>query len=335
MTGISRRGMIEAGGGALAAGAVLAATLAGDSKPPAANSLAGKSMLVTGCSSGFGMLGAQLYARLGAKVFATKRNLPRPEGEALVRLAKDEKLDLTVLELDVLSDDMVTSAIAEAERLAGGPLDILVNNAGISIGGSVELQDIAATRLMFETNVYGYLRAIRVVLPGMRSRKSGLIVNVSSNRGRIVVPDLGLYSATKFAVESMCEQLAYELVPFGIEVVIVEPGGFPTGIGQHSAALSQALADRLEDRHASGYPALVRQMQSPPAGGAAPNLPDPMMVPQAIAEIAAMPAGQRQLRHAVHPSPQPQLQINQVSREAQIRWLSKLTYGEAALAVYD
>lgn len=330
MTDISRRDMIATGTGALAAAAFAGPALADNHKP-----LAGKSVLVTGSSSGFGHLGAQLYARLGAKVFATMRNIPRAEGSALLELKEKENLDITVLELDVLSDDSVTGAIAAAEGMAGGALDILVNNAAINISGPVEVQDMAATSLSFDTNVYGYLRTIRAALPAMRKRKSGVIFNVSSQMGRIIMPGGGIYSATKFAVESMCEQLAYELVPHGIDVVIIEPGGFPTNIGNNRAKLTEELAGRTGQERLDAYPALSSRMSGMPRGGTWPGAPDPMMVPRAIAEIAAMQAGKRPLRRAVHPNPKPQEKINEVCRESQIEFLGRMPYGEWAKAVYD
>ena len=127
MSDISRRHLLV-GTGALAAAAAVPAAAVPDSKP-----LAGKSFLITGTSSGFGNLGALLYARQGARVFATMRNLPRPEGEALLKIARDERLDLRVLPLDVTSEEQVNAAIAEAERLNGGPLDVLVNLSLIHI----------------------------------------------------------------------------------------------------------------------------------------------------------------------------------------------------------
>ncbi len=142
--------------------------------------LSGRSILITGTSSGFGRLGAEYYARLGAKVFATMRNLPRPEAEELRQLASDEKLDLQVIEIDVLDDAQVAAGVAKAERINGGALDILVNNAGVVIGGPVEVHDMEATKLHFDTNVYGYHRMARAVLPGMRAKKNGLIFNISS-----------------------------------------------------------------------------------------------------------------------------------------------------------
>jgi NAD(P)-dependent dehydrogenase (short-subunit alcohol dehydrogenase family) len=326
------------GTGALAAAAAVPA--AAVAQPADPKSLAGKSFLITGTSSGFGNLGALLYARQGARVFATMRGLPRPEGEALLKVARDEKLDLHVLALDVLSEEQVNAAVAEAERLSGGPLDVLVNNAGINIAGPVELQDLEATRLTFDTNVFGLQRTMRAVLPGMRSRKSGLIFNVSSQQGRIIMPAGGLYSSTKFAVEAMSEQIAYELAPHGIEVVIIEPGGFATTIGRNRARYTAALAARADEKYKAGYPELVAQMSRMPGGGAMPaalppGMPDPIEVPKAIAEIAAMPAGTRPLRRPVHPGNKPQLEINRVSAETQRALLDRSPYAPWGKAVLD
>ncbi len=343
MPQLDRRRMLT-GAGALAAAAAAPAA----AQAPAPIDLKGKTFLVTGTSSGFGNLGALHYARLGAKVFATMRNLPRPQAEELRAVARAEKLDLTVLELDVLSDKLVAKAVAAAERMNGGPLDVLVNNAGINISGPVELQDMEATRLSYDTNVFGLQRTMRAVLPGMRQRKSGLIFNVSSQQGRIIMPGMGIYSATKFAVESLSEQIAYELAPHGVEVTIIEPGGFPTNIGANRARLTAALAERIEPKHASGYPDAVAQMKaavrSMPTGQAAQQAmarayggaaPDPMDVPRAIAEIAAMPAGTRPLRRPVHPGAKPQLEINRVSAETQRALLARGAHAEWARAVLD
>jgi NAD(P)-dependent dehydrogenase (short-subunit alcohol dehydrogenase family) len=332
MAGFDRRTVMASASALLGASGLAPFALAQSARP-----LAGKSVLVTGTSSGFGRLGAEHYARLGARVFATMRGLPRPEADELRDLAKRDSLDLHVIALDVLSEEQVNTALAEAMRINGGPLDVLVNNAGINIHGPVEVQDMEATHLSFDTNVYGYLRTIRAVLPAMRSRKAGLIVNVSSQVGRVVSPNGGIYSATKFAVESMSEQLAYELVPHGIDVAIIQPGGFPTGIGKRRAALTAALHDRAAEVHKQGYPQAVEGMKpsaAPPAGPW-PNAPDPMDVPRAIAEIIAMPAGKRPLRTAVHPGNKPQLEINQVSRETQLAWLGDGPNGTWIRAALD
>ena len=347
MSDFSRRRVLAASGlAAVAAATPAAAQIA--QLAASADSLKGKSILVTGTSSGFGRLGALHYARLGAKVFATMRNMPRPEAEDLRALARTEKLDLHVLELDVLSDRLVTSAIGEAEQMSGGALDVLINNAGINISGPVEVQDMAAVQLSFDTNVFGMQRTMRAALPAMRARKSGLIVNVSSQQGRIIMPGGGVYSATKFAVEALSEQLAYELAVHGIEVTIIEPGGFPTNIGTNRAKLSSALAERSAPRHSSGYPEMVTSMRGSaravPTGAAMQQamarayggvVPDPMDVPRAIAEIAAMPAGSRPLRRPVHPGNKPQLEINRVSAETQRKLLGSGPFAPLANAVLD
>jgi len=190
--------------------------------------LTGVSILITGCSSGFGRLGAEHYARLGAKVFATMRNLPRPEAAELEALAASEGLDIAVLEIDVTKDDQVENGVAAALQAAGGKIDVLINNAGMSVAGPIEVQDMEATQLIFDTNVFGPHRMSKAVLPSMRAAKSGYIFNVSSQLGRIVIPGFGQYSPTKFALEAMSEQMAYEVASHGIDVTIIQPGGYPT-----------------------------------------------------------------------------------------------------------
>ncbi len=294
--------------------------------------LSGKSILITGCSSGFGRLGAEHYARLGARVFATMRNMPRPEADELMALAKDAKLDLHVLELDVTSDEQVLAAVAEAERINGGGLDVLVNNAGIGISGPVEVQDMEATRLAFDTNVFGCHRMARAVLPGMRAKKSGQIFQISSQLGRVIVPYGGHYSATKFALEAMGEQLAYELVPHNIEVTIIEPGGYPTEVWVNRNAYTGALRDRAEARHTAGYPQVVERMGTEDGSG---RTADPMDVPRAIAATIASPAGTRPLRLPVSGGAIPQRRINEVTAQTQVEWLGGSGFGPMIRAVHD
>ncbi len=337
MPSFSRRNMLAGSSAAAAVAAVPAAA-----QPATAPSLKGKSFLITGTSSGFGRLGALHYARAGAKVFATMRNLPRPEAEELRRIARDEKLDLTVLEIDVRSDQQVAKAVAEAEQLAGGAIGVLVNNAGVVIGGPIEVHDMEAVHLAFDTNVYGYHRMARAVLPAMRARKAGLIVNVSSQQGRVIMPGMGVYAPTKFAVEAWAEQLAYELAPHGIEVLIIQPGGYQTNVGVNRARYMAEVRQRAEAKHTAGYPDQVARMVAPvgarPAAASATppqSGPDPMDVPRAIAEIAAMPAGTRPLRRPVHPGLKPQDAINRVSAESQLAWLGNSPMGVWIRAVLD
>ena len=333
MPDISRRSLL-AGTAAMGTASVVSAAMKPEPKdgPKGELSMAGQSVLITGCSSGFGRLAAERFARLGAKVFATMRNLPRPEGEELKQLASDEKLDLHVLELDVLLDEHAYGAVGEAERINGGPLDILINNAGIGITSPVEVQDMEATKLIFDTNVYGCHRMARAVLPGMRAKKSGLIFNISSQLGRVIVPYSGHYSATKFAVEAMSEQLAYEMVPHGIDVCIIEPGGYPTKVWVNRNRYSKELKDRASPVHTDGYPELVARMGQEDGSG---RSADPMDVPNAMARIITMPAGTRPLRTAVHPGRKPQLPINEVTARVQTEWLGQSRIGPMVRAVHD
>jgi NAD(P)-dependent dehydrogenase (short-subunit alcohol dehydrogenase family) len=326
MTDMERRTVIKT---ALAAGA--AATLPGAASA-ADKPLAGKSVLITGASSGFGYLGALHYARLGAKVIASMRGLPRKEADELKGEAAKEKLDIHIVEIDVTSDEQVEKGVAEAERIAGGPIDILVNNAGIGLSGPIEVQDMDATRLMFDTNVFGIQRLIRATLPGMRKAKRGVIFNISSQLGRVIVPASGHYSPTKFALEALSEALAYELVPHNIDVCIIQPGGYPTKVWVNRNINTKALKDRVDAERTAGYGALVARMGTEDGSG---RSADPMDVPRAIAEIAAMPSGARPLRRAVHPGSKPQEAINKVSAETQLAMLGNSPYGPWVKAVHD
>ncbi|GAB5482471.1 MAG: SDR family NAD(P)-dependent oxidoreductase [Parasphingorhabdus sp.] len=283
--------------------------------------LTGKSVLITGCSSGFGYLGALHYAEQGAKVFATMRNMPREEAGKLEAAAKDGA-DLTLLELDVLSDESVAKAVAEAERLNGGALDVIVNNAGIGTGAPVELQDVEATQLLFETNTVGPHRVARAALPKMRANKAGLIINVSSQLGRVMVPGMGLYSSTKFALESMSEQMAYELVPHGVDVTVVQPGGYPTKIWENGNKLTGPMLERATEERKAAYPELVAGALRDGGGST-----DPMDVPRAIAGLIAMGPGKRPLRVPVHPGRKPQTAINEVSAKTQVAMLGNSPFG--------
>lgn len=327
MPEIDRRTLLTAtAAGAVGLAAAVNAT--GETGP----SLAGKTVLITGASSGFGEAGALHYARLGARVFATMRNLPRPEADALLRRAREEKLTIEVIAIDVLDEAQVNAAVAEAERRTGGAIDILVNNAGIGITGPVELQDSEAMRLAFDTNVFGCQRLIRAVLPGMRRRKAGLIFNLSSQLGRVIAPGAGHYSATKFALEALSEQLAYELVPHGIEVCVIQPGGYPTKVWVNRNRYTAALRDRIEAERKAAYPGFVAGMGNEDGSGRSADVLD---VPRAIAEIAAMAPGTRPLRRAVHPGARPQEAINRVCRDTQLAWLGGTAYGPMIRAVHD
>lgn len=317
----------------IAGAAALAATLPAmlHAAGPTA-SLKGRTVLITGCSSGFGRIGALHYASLGAKVIATMRNMPRSEAETLAVEAAKDGLDLHIVEIDVTDDASVASGTAKALELADGRIDTLVNNAGIGITGPVEVQDMEATKLIFETNVLGIHRMLRALLPQMRALKSGQIFNISSQLGRVIVPGGGHYSATKFAVEALSEQLAYELVSHGIDVTIIQPGGYPTKVWVNRNIYTGALKERSDPAVLDAYEPFTRGMGTEDGSG---RSADPADVPRAIAEIMAMPAGKRPLRRAVHPGNKPQEAINRVSAEVQLAWLGGSRLGPLIKAVHD
>ncbi|WP_447763303.1 SDR family NAD(P)-dependent oxidoreductase [Sphingopyxis panaciterrae] len=323
----SRRALI-AGAAALTAAPALLHAAALQPAP----SLKGRTVLITGTSSGFGRIGALHYARLGAKVIATMRNIPRPEAETLAAEAAKDKLDLHVVEIDVTSDVSVETGIAKALELANGRIDTLVNNAGVGITGPVEVQDMEATRLIFETNILGIQRMLLALLPQMRTAKSGQVFNISSQLGRVIVPGGGHYSATKFAVEALSEQLAYELVPHGIDVTIIQPGGYPTRVWQNRNVYTGALRDRSEAALLAAYEPFTKGMGNEDGSG---RSADPADVPRAIAEVMAMPPGKRPLRRAVHPGAKPQEAINKVAAEVQLAWLGGSPLGPLIRAVHD
>lgn len=184
-------------------------------------------VVITGCSSGFGMLAALEFARRGDTVYATMRNTSK--SDRLLTGADAAGVSVEVLQLDVNDSSSVDAAIEEVIRREGR-IDILVNNAGISKQGPVEEFDDDEVLAVFETNVFGVIRVARAVLPHMRSQGSGTIINVGSTNGRVAAPFFGIYSATKHALEGLTDALYYELHPFGIRVVMIEPGGFETEI---------------------------------------------------------------------------------------------------------
>jgi NAD(P)-dependent dehydrogenase (short-subunit alcohol dehydrogenase family) len=186
-----------------------------------------KTILVTGSSTGIGFATAVSLVRAGHDVFATKRS-PAKSPE-LLALAAKEGLPIAVIPLDVDRDESVAAGVAHVLK-ARGRIDVLVNNAGVALLGSVEATPLAQFRQVMETNYFGALRCMQAVLPGMRERKSGRIVNVTSVAGRLAFAGQSAYSASKFALEAVSEALAAEVKPFNIRVNLVEPGVIETPI---------------------------------------------------------------------------------------------------------
>jgi NAD(P)-dependent dehydrogenase (short-subunit alcohol dehydrogenase family) len=186
-----------------------------------------KVVLITGSSSGFGLLTALQFARNGDSVYASLRNTKSNGALQLKKIAQKEKLHLEVVELDVSEDKSVHKAVENILKKEG-QIDILINNAGVGFYGPVEDFSIEEVQQQYNINVLGMLRTVKEVVPGMRERKSGLIINLSSINGLIAFPLMGIYCSSKHAVEALTGSLRFELSHFGIKVTQVEPGSFMT-----------------------------------------------------------------------------------------------------------
>ena len=230
------------------------------------------SVLITGAGSGFGMLAALEFARRGHAVFASMRDVGKA---SLLRAEADaSRLAIEVLPLDVTDRASVEAAIAAViER--SGRLDVLVNNAAIFPIGPVEAHDDEELLAAFDTNVVGVVRGIRAALPSMRAARRGTIIVVGSMAGRVPWPPLGVYAATKGALEALCDTLHWELHPFGIRVTLIEPGYFATGL---RARLARAFG------RDSPYRSVARAFVPFPLMGRTPG--DPRLVASAIVAAA-------------------------------------------------
>ncbi len=233
--------------------------------------MAGQVVVITGASTGIGQITALHLARRGFNVYATMRSPDRAAGP-LTEAALAEKLALKTLKMDVDDAASVQSAIGEVLR-AEGRVDVLVNNAGIGDLCMIEKTTDEMAHAIFETNVHGVLRAMRAVLPGMRERRSGTIVNISSVGGHVAGLGAGLYAGTKHALGAISESTALETRPFGIRVAIIEPGFFNTPI------LGKAIGAIHLDP-ASPYADAERRITAIDSDGAAGG--DPQEVAEAI-----------------------------------------------------
>jgi NAD(P)-dependent dehydrogenase (short-subunit alcohol dehydrogenase family) len=180
-----------------------------------------KVAVVTGSSSGIGLETSLMLARNDYITYATMRT---PDKKVVIKTtAEKENLPIKVVQLDVTDDNSVKSAIKTINSEAGR-IDVLVNNAGYALGGALEELSMEEIKAQYETNLLGLIRVTQSVLPIMRRQKSGIIVNLSSAAGIFGVPGASAYTSTKFAVEGLSESIGYELEPFGIKVVLIEPG---------------------------------------------------------------------------------------------------------------
>ncbi len=195
---------------------------------------------ITGCSSGFGREFARAALAHGFHLVATARD---PSKLKDIIAGHEEKA--LALALDVTKSDQIQSAVSQAEQ-AFGRVDVLVNNAGYGYMAAVEDGEEQDIRALFDTNFFGLAAMTRAILPGMRDRRHGCIVNIASVGGVVGFAGSGYYAATKFAVEGLSEFLAEEVEPLGIHVLIVEPGPFRTGFGRAVKRSSHVISDYAE-----------------------------------------------------------------------------------------
>jgi NAD(P)-dependent dehydrogenase (short-subunit alcohol dehydrogenase family) len=224
-----------------------------------------KVAVVTGSSTGIGYETSLILARNGFLTYATMRNLNKSEKIKMV--TTKENLPIQIKQLDVTDDVSVKNAI-QAISSEAGSIDVLVNNAGYGLNGAFEDLAMDEIKTQYETNVFGLIRTTHAVLPIMRRQKSGTIINISSGAGRFGFPGGSAYVSTKFAVEGLSESMSYELEPFGIKVVIVEPGVIRTNFvdGSVVAKKSQdpnSSYSQMMQKIATGFEELKKNASSP------------------------------------------------------------------------
>ena len=265
-----------------------------------------KVVFITGASTGFGNDAALRLARRGHHVFATMRDVqgrnagPRAE---LERVAADEKLKLEVLELDVTDADSAERAVGAASRRADR-LDVVINNAGYAGIGITEAYTAEQFQQMFDVNVFGVVRVNRAVLPVMRRQGGGLLIHLSSGAGRVAVPAMAAYCASKFALEALADTYRYELRPFGIDSVIVEPGIYKTPIFDRLAA--PADRERVAAYGKTDFAERVLGVFQFVTG--APDNPGSAEVADALVNLVEMDAAERPFRTVVSAAIQPLLE---------------------------
>jgi len=257
-----------------------------------------KVILVTGSSNGIGRLTVETLARQGHTVYASMRDANGRNAAVrteLQQLTKEDNLDLYVIELDVTDDTSVEKAVADIIKNAGR-IDVLVNNAGVMNIGITEGFTLEQVQRQFDVNFYGAVRTNRAVLPHMRQRGQGLLIQISSLAGRVVLPFFGIYNASKFAVEAMSEAYRYDLSGWGIDSVIVEPGPFGTNLFE-TIPWPEDKQRLVEYTELAGAPeSMIANFEKL---NKSDDARDPQEVADAISELIVTPTGQRPLRTVV------------------------------------
>jgi NAD(P)-dependent dehydrogenase (short-subunit alcohol dehydrogenase family) len=279
-------------------------------------------VLVTGSSAGFGKLFALTLARNDYIVFATMRDpAERNANNAseLHEIAARESLPLHVLELDVTSDASLDRAVAAVlERC--GRIDVAINNAGYGIIGLGEAVTVEQAQRLMDTNFFGAVRVNRAVLPSMRRQHSGLLLHISSGAGRLAIPAMGFYCASKFALEALAEAYRYELAGQGIDSVIVEPGA-------HQTSVFNNLVFAEDESRTETY-GTVAQFPSRINAALSSTTDDPQRVADAVLQIVQTPPGERKPRYRVSRAALGVDEINAVTEQVQAKMLE--AFGFAA-----
>jgi NAD(P)-dependent dehydrogenase (short-subunit alcohol dehydrogenase family) len=251
-----------------------------------------KTILITGASSGFGRDTAETLHRAGHTVYASMRGVQGKNREAAEAL---RKLGIKTVELDV-SDDASVEAGVENVLAEAGKIDVLVNNAGIASAGVTEAFTTEQAKAIFDTNVIGLLRVTRAVLPSMRRQHDGLIINLGSILGRVTFPFVGIYGASKFAVEALTDSLRYELSQLGVEVVEVQPSGYPTNFFTNLQSPASTEVTKSYGEVGEIPEAMVKTLTASLEGK---DAPDPHDVAEAIAKLVGQSKGSRAARTVV------------------------------------
>ena len=275
-------------------------------------------VLITGSSSGFGLLTSRTLLDRGYTVFATMRSLEGKNAATAAELkgyADGKAGKAHFLELDVTSDASVDAAFQKALELEGH-IDVVVNNAGYGVGGLCEGVPTEQFQRQFDVNVFGVQRVSRAVLPSMRKQRAGLLINISSVMGRIVLPFATPYTASKYALEGLSESYRYELAGTGVDVVIVEPGGFGTSFMSN-------MDNAADTARVESYGPLA-ELPEKMWGGMGEMLhgegaPNPQAVADAVLGLIETPAGERPLRTVVDPmmGGEAPTQVNRTTDEIQ------------------
>ncbi len=281
----------------------------------------GDVVLITGTSSGFGRLLAEACARQGYTVYASMRQARGRNAkarEALESLATTAGVSLQALELDVTDDASVERAVQDVIARSGR-IDVLINNAGFSYIGLNEAHTVEDLQRQFDTNFFGVARMNRAVLPHMRKQARGLLIYMSSGGGRTILPFLGAYSASKFALEALAESYHYQLYSLGIDTVILQPGAHATAVASNSRSRSEADRSAGYGPVAAQFDQVIPNFRAFFADGAAPA---PKAVIDVVMTVLALPTGTRPLRIPI--GARGVEEINRASAQAQTAMLERL-----------